>query len=485
MASSSDPPQVSLRRMAVVLTGPPPEIEALPNAIIGLRDCVFRQFDADVYVSVCTSEASRAFCDAIFNECKEQRHHGLGGEPRNFKLASVHMLNDWGDVTPSLLGDGNSGQEELFRWAVGIRHCTESILRKGASDYDGVLLLRARAMASMCKLSLQFPIGIPPEGFFLAKGSGSQGHLSSAILIVASAEQLNGVVKDMTDPTCLRNILNNAHQFSSMSDDPLAAGIMASIRNRNHNIYGFDLPTDFPAHSSLSTEQEPASSCNEEVDVLSTTYRQQVYEGVIPDARFNFHGWKNAGFEEYLRRGIEHVSLSSPSKVVVIELGTWMGMSTNLIAKAIKQAGLDGSVIAIDTWLGSSEHYTTMTEECIPFLNRKNCFPRLYFTFLKATVFLGNHDVIVPLALPTQQAASVLEFQKVQADMMYIDAAHDEPSVYTDVASYWKLLKPGGYMFGDDWEWEGVRDAVTRFSQEQRVDLQHSGGVWSMIKPVA
>jgi len=74
---------------------------------------------------------------------------------------------------------------------------------------------------------------------------------------------------------------------------------------------------------------------------------------------------------------------------------------------------------------------------------------------------------------------------QLQADMVYLDGSHDEEDVYQDLAHYWKVLRPGGLCFGDDWEafWYGVICGVNRFVKENELNLQVAGTKWFLRKP--
>ena len=51
----------------------------------------------------------------------------------------------------------------------------------------------------------------------------------------------------------------------------------------------------------------------------------------------------------------------------------------------------------------------------------------------------------------------------VLADAIYIDASHEYLDCKTDMEAYWELLRDGGIMFGDDYDWPGVKRAVDEF----------------------
>src|SRR4249920_373249 len=71
--------------------------------------------------------------------------------------------------------------------------------------------------------------------------------------------------------------------------------------------------------------------------------------GHTPDPQ----GWGSSQ-HEYLSQGIEQLR-----PTVVIEIGVWKGASVIFMAKKLRELGIDGAVIAIDTWLGSVENWTS------------------------------------------------------------------------------------------------------------------------------
>ncbi len=64
---------------------------------------------------------------------------------------------------------------------------------------------------------------------------------------------------------------------------------------------------------------------------------------------------------------------------IVVEVGVWKGASVVTMAKEVERQKLDAVVIAIDTWLGSSEHY--LWEKFILDLDFEFGYPRLYHKF--------------------------------------------------------------------------------------------------------
>lgn len=143
---------------------------------------------------------------------------------------------------------------------------------------------------------------------------------------------------------------------------------------------------------------------------------------------------------------------------LIIEVGTWKGKSA---IHALKRAMefCDCSIVCVDTWLGSLEHWTK--HSAAELLRRENGLPMVYRQFLANIVHCGLQNRVVPIPLPSRIAAQVIADVNAKADLVYIDGSHDEQSVSEDISSYWPLLRDGGYMIGDDYNMPSVRAAVT------------------------
>jgi hypothetical protein len=170
---------------------------------------------------------------------------------------------------------------------------------------------------------------------------------------------------------------------------------------------------------------------------------------------------------------------------LIVEVGSWKGASAVFWAQLMRQHGIDGAVVCIDTWLGGLDHLTRPKGpdwQLKPYY--KNGYPTLYYQFLANIMHEGLQDLIVPVATTSAIGARWLATQNLQPDVVYIDASHDEDDVYQDLVGYWKQLKIGGIACGDDFSpaWYGVIAAVNRFSREQDVQLQFGGISWVLQK---
>ena len=169
---------------------------------------------------------------------------------------------------------------------------------------------------------------------------------------------------------------------------------------------------------------------------------------------------------------------------IVIEVGVWKGVSVMVMSKRAQELDLDCAIIAVDTWLGSAEHWNWPAFR--PSVARVHGYPVTYFTFLSNVKRYGQQDRVVPLPLDSVNACEVLKHHGVSADLIHIDAGHDYRSVKTDLDLWWPMLRPGGMLLGDDYypgnpTWPGVVKAFDEFFGKGAVE--HSEGKCRIRKP--
>ena len=177
----------------------------------------------------------------------------------------------------------------------------------------------------------------------------------------------------------------------------------------------------------------------------------------------DLRGWHSQ--HPYLARAINQ---AQPG--IVVEVGVWKGASVVTLAKEIQRLKLNALVIAIDTWLGSSEHY--LWEKFIPDLDFEFGYPRLYHKFAANIVNESLQNFVVPLPLDSINAFHLLKEKGIRPDVLHIDAGHDYHSVMADLKAWWPQLKDGGVLVGDDYfskpiigqgKWPEVRQAFDEF----------------------
>jgi hypothetical protein len=118
--------------------------------------------------------------------------------------------------------------------------------------------------------------------------------------------------------------------------------------------------------------------------------------------------------------------------------------------RSAEAACVDGAVIAVDTFLGSVEHWDR-SSGFAGLVPHRFGRPLLYEQVLSNVVRAGAQDRIVPLPQTTTIAGRLLGRIGVQAGLIDIDASNEYEDVLRDARIYWEILAPGGFLVGDDY----------------------------------
>jgi len=196
-------------------------------------------------------------------------------------------------------------------------------------------------------------------------------------------------------------------------------------------------------------------------EIMST-----LWHGIDPYANFprklfavDASGWNSD--HEFL---VKTITQCRPS--IAVEIGVWKGGSTLTMANALRHHGVNGVIIAVDTWLGSWDHWQD------PAMHAELCFyqgyPNMYQKFLGNVLAAELEQFIVPLPLDSSNAAQVIGNYRLLPSVVHVDGAHDFDSVLQDLQRWWSLLAKGGYMICDDYDrtkivWPEVQRAVEAF----------------------
>jgi len=138
-------------------------------------------------------------------------------------------------------------------------------------------------------------------------------------------------------------------------------------------------------------------------------------------------------FEKHLRplAGQEHLRF--------LQLGVYTGDATEWLCKNIL-TGKNSWLHDVDTWEGSDEeaHESIDFREVIKIYRKR----------------LNNNAPVVPFAeTTTSYLLDTARARSYTYDFIYIDADHTTVGVILDAELSWPLLKSGGIMAFDDYEW--------------------------------
>src|SRR4051812_29456911 len=162
-------------------------------------------------------------------------------------------------------------------------------------------------------------------------------------------------------------------------------------------------------------------------ELMQALYGNDIWRGFNPRPTSQpVAGWN--GNHPSLRR----LAAESGTKTV-IDVGVFKGQSTITLAQGMKESHLDGCVIAIDTFLGSVEHWDWKLE----LFTRAHGMPDLLQTFMSNVYASGVQDYIIPMPQTSTNAALILQQLGVRATVVHIDAAHEYEQVLRDIEEYW------------------------------------------------
>lgn len=146
----------------------------------------------------------------------------------------------------------------------------------------------------------------------------------------------------------------------------------------------------------------------------------------------------------------------SPQTRIVVELGSWLGMSTRFIAEQAPKA----MILAVDHWRGSPEHHQRTEFNTL--------LPLLFETF--QALCWGQRARIIPMRMSSLDGLQAISDAGLVPDLIYVDADHSYEAVCADLALSLKLF-PETVLDGDDFEWPGVAQAVRECATRENLQL--------------
>ena len=212
--------------------------------------------------------------------------------------------------------------------------------------------------------------------------------------------------------------------------------------------------------------------------IMEQIYGDDIYRNFSPPFPEDLQGW-NSDHPTFRRI----VMASQPN--LILDVGVWKGRSTIFLANLLRESNLDGTVIAIDTFLGNAEHWNK-DRDIYKSMRFRHGMPFLYWQFLSNIKHRSCEDYVVPLAQTSENAAKILHNFGIRANLIHIDAAHEYGAVLRDAHLYWDLLEPGGCLVGDDFHdtWPGVVQAATEFARFVDQPLGVEEPKWIISKPM-
>ena len=142
-----------------------------------------------------------------------------------------------------------------------------------------------------------------------------------------------------------------------------------------------------------------------------------------------------------LHKTAKNLAIQNP---IVVEIGSYLGMSSSFIAHAIKAK--KGKLYCIDTWFNEN-----VPDYCDI---GKNVYQEFLFNTKKYKFMI--------IALRGKSCEMVDNFKRLEKkiDYLFIDGDHSYQGVKTDWDLYSPFLKPGSIVAFHDKDWPGVKKLI-------------------------
>jgi autotransporter strand-loop-strand O-heptosyltransferase len=149
-----------------------------------------------------------------------------------------------------------------------------------------------------------------------------------------------------------------------------------------------------------------------------------------------------------------------------VEVGAWLGKSTNHMIKKIRESGKSITFTTVDTWEGTinepdhQEFKRAMGGELFP-------------EFVKNLVERGHTEKVTLIKDTSKNAAN--HFSNNSIDYIMIDGDHSYDAVNSDLHTWFHKVKSGGIISGDDYRvFDGVTKAADEYFYGQIDHVNHS-----------
>ena len=153
---------------------------------------------------------------------------------------------------------------------------------------------------------------------------------------------------------------------------------------------------------------------------------------------------------------------------VLVEVGSWKGRSTAFVGPTCRERGV--RLVCVDAWAGSKDEHAAAYLEGLAREDVRAVFDET----------LRRFDLDVEVLHMTSLAAAA-HVGPGRADLVFLDASHDEASVAADLAAWSIVLRAGGTLAGHDWHEPGVTSAVHAFAMARGLRVERgAGSTWRL-----
>ncbi|XP_021889661.1 uncharacterized protein LOC110808470 [Carica papaya] len=217
-------------------------------------------------------------------------------------------------------------------------------------------------------------------------------------------------------------------------------------------------------------------------ELIRQTILDRIFNGTSPYVDFppphvstllrskRIKGWGsyNAVFKDLIQR---------VKPRTIIEVGTFLGASALHMAELTRELGLQTQILCVDDFRGWPSFRDKVKD-----IRMVNGDVLLLYQFMQNVIHLNSTGYVLPVPFSSGSALEALCEWGVLGDLIEIDAGHDFQSAWADINRAYRMLRPGGVIFGDDYftsvDNRGVRRAVNLFAQINGLKVRAHGRHW-------
>ncbi len=207
--------------------------------------------------------------------------------------------------------------------------------------------------------------------------------------------------------------------------------------------------------------------------------------------------------EKYIDNGYPHTHIlydlleilfTNIEPTYIVECGSMLGGSAIKMAEILNYINKSTEIICINPFTGDVnmwdwEKNGGTGDGGWRFLRLENGIPTIYKRFLANCKYSGFENKILPINTTTSVGIKLLERLYIQnrisllPNYIYLDSAHEKDETFIELYLCWNCLTNNGVLFGDDWDWDAVREDVIKFSDiiKDNTDYENLNKIHDLI----
>lgn len=170
--------------------------------------------------------------------------------------------------------------------------------------------------------------------------------------------------------------------------------------------------------------------------------------------------------------------------LIIIELGTFNGLTTCIMAEEIKKHNISCKIICIDNWQYSQDFWLKIPNYNINNIDIiNNSYPQIYNIFINNVIIENHKDIIIPIYMPPNRALEILNYNNLKADIIFMNCDLENNIIKNNINEYWTILNDNGIIFGNNYYIDNKTYIdLNNFINTSNLSLIIDNDIWSIKK---